>query len=107
LTGWRIDIRSEAQVARAELMKIAEPKPEIVSEEAEPVAIERDSLAPPVDEDAISIGGPSSASHNGFVEEEEPAGRHAEMELPEDRVYSEERGEEAPNLAVTEETGAP
>jgi len=56
-------------VARAELMKITEPKAESVIAETEPVSIERDSLAPPPDEDAISIGEPTLAAGNGLAEQ--------------------------------------
>jgi N utilization substance protein A len=110
LTGWRIDIRSEAQVARAELMKITEPKTESTNEEIEPVAIERDSLAPPLDEDAIAIGSPNAAGSNGYTDAEDEIpgeSRHAPMELSADRTHTENGSETIPNIAVTEETSAP
>jgi N utilization substance protein A len=64
LTGWRIDIRSEAQVARAALMAMTAPlgEEETEDEDEADVAIERDELAPPVAEDAIAIGAPSAGN---------------------------------------------
>jgi N utilization substance protein A len=60
LTGWRIDIRSEAQVNRAALMAVAAQlgKTELADEtdEGDAVAIERDETAPPQSEDAVAIG---------------------------------------------------
>ena len=64
LTGWRIDIRSEAQVARAALMAMTAPlgEEETEDEDDADVAIERDELAPPVAEDAIAIGAASAGN---------------------------------------------
>ncbi len=68
LTGWRIDIRSEAQVARAALMAMTaqlgedESEEETGDEDTGEVAIERDELAPPISEDAISIGAPAAGN---------------------------------------------
>jgi len=85
LTGWRIDIRSEAQVARAALMAVTtqlvgddeSDEEDESEEEAGAVAIERDDLSPPESEDAIAIGAPnagngvhSSAGNDETVEEE-------------------------------------
>jgi N utilization substance protein A len=96
LTGWRIDIRSEAQVARAALMALtAQPGSEDDEEEgatAEEVAIERDELAPPVSEDAIAIGAPSAG--NGHVTAAEP-----------ETTETEEAAESAPTAGAPEETG--
>jgi N utilization substance protein A len=68
LTGWRIDIRSEAQVARAALMAMTaqlggdEDDEEETETADDAMAIERDDLAPPVSEDAIAIGVPAASN---------------------------------------------
>ncbi len=66
LTGWRIDIRSEAQVNRAALMAITqhaeedddEQVDEGDSEDTSSLAIGQEELAPPLNDDIIAIGAP-------------------------------------------------
>ncbi len=114
LTGWRIDIRSEAQVARAALMALT-PQPgdeesdeESTDDEAADVtsivgvavdeelvggSIERDADAPPISEDAIAIGAPSSGNgHQPAVES--ATGGIAESEEHTKAAVGEESGVE-------------
>ena len=71
LTGWRIDIRSEAQVARAALMAMTSHLESSDEEEDETDgAIERDELAPPLNDDVIAIGSPSTGNGHHTIEDD-------------------------------------
>lgn len=80
LTGWRIDIRSEAQVARAALMAMTEHlTANGDDEENKPVTIGQDHQARDEDEDILI--GAAPAAQNGYQKVEveagaEEAGRH-------------------------------
>ncbi|HZT42514.1 MAG TPA: transcription termination factor NusA [Chthonomonadaceae bacterium] len=94
LTGWRIDIRSEAQVARAALMAMTEKGAEEPhGEDAEPVTIGEPHVPASEEEAPIVIGAPQAADSNGHL---------AEAETPEDDHDTRNPEEDA---ATTEETG--
>src|SRR5579871_3482928 len=59
LTGWRIDIRSEAQVARAALMSMTEQMDSAEEEESEPVTIGQLPAEASAGEEEIVIGSPT------------------------------------------------
>ena len=97
LTQWRIDIRSEAQVARAALMAMTEKgAEESHAEDTEPVTI-GEPLAvssESEEESTIVIGAPQAAVSNGHLAEAETS-----ADAHEPRASEEE-------AATTEETGA-
>jgi N utilization substance protein A len=78
LTGWRIDIRSEAQVARAALMAMTGPATEDTGAEDEaPLTIGGGGRAVESDDDGIVIGA-SPASGNGHSRSAETEGHEHE-----------------------------
>jgi len=97
LTGWRIDIRSEAQVARAALMAVTShlsDDDEDSDEETNNAAIERDELTPPVSEDGIAIGAASTGNgHQSLIGSAADEAQLGEETLP-DAVTPEETGVE-------------
>ena len=66
LTGWRIDIRSEAQVARATLMKMTEAD---TDEDEEPVTIGSKASSSDASEDKIVIGNVATDNTDNISEE--------------------------------------
>src|SRR5579871_848929 len=79
LTGWRIDIRSEAQVARAALMSMTDQMQEMEEEEeAGPVTIGDIPVATSQDEEDIVIGAPHEVRGNGHLPSEEEPGEEPE-----------------------------
>ncbi|HLK56739.1 MAG TPA: transcription termination factor NusA [Chthonomonadaceae bacterium] len=79
LTGWRIDIRSEAQVARAALMAMTDQMQEMEEEEeAGPVTIGDIPVATSQDEEDIVIGAPHEVRGNGHLPSEEEPGEEPE-----------------------------
>lgn len=67
LTGWRIDIRSEAQVARATLMKMTQSDED--DEEAVTIGAKSSDTNTDADDDKIVIGGASSDKEDNLSEE--------------------------------------
>lgn len=66
LTGWRIDIRSEAQVARAALMAMTEVMDRTEdADSAEPVTIGQGTAAPALPDEASIVIGTASNGHYG------------------------------------------
>jgi N utilization substance protein A len=101
LTGWRIDIRSEAQVARAALMAVTEQltAAEQADEESEPVTIGHRRPGPG-EEDTITIGG------NGHVPASEPEAEEAEEEGVFARGHEEEAATKDEAAVADEHTDA-
>ena len=74
LTGWRIDIRSEAQIARATMLSLVKESAEsAVDEDGGPVTIGQEAPRSE-DEETIVIGAPQAAGSNGHLATETPAG---------------------------------
>src|SRR5205823_249395 len=97
LTGWRIDIRSEAQVARAALLAMTDHLGE-EEEDDEPVTIGSTAslAATESKEDTIVIGAPPSAGGNGHAPSASPA--PAAAHAGEDHASNETEGDDDGDL---------
>ncbi|HZP82383.1 MAG TPA: transcription termination factor NusA [Chthonomonadaceae bacterium] len=107
LTGWRIDIRSEAQVARAALMavtnSIGDAEAESAGEEAETLTIGGAELRQTAGEEAAEeLVGAEETGANGHQPTEEGADEAA---IAADRSHSQEEPTPDVLTAETEETG--
>jgi N utilization substance protein A len=107
LTGWRIDIRSEAQVARAALMAVTEQMAatEHADEDSEPVTIGH-RLPGQGEEETITIGGPQAVGGNGHVPASEPEAEAVEEEAVSLRSHEEKAASEDAADVGTEHTDA-
>ena len=80
LTGWRIDIRSEAQVARATFMKMTENSDTAEdSDDDAPVTIGQGTATPKGDENAILIGTPVHAAGTNGGHTDTHDGTHTDV----------------------------
>jgi N utilization substance protein A len=107
LTGWRIDIRSEAQVARAALMAVTEQltSAERADEDSESVTIGH-RRSGQSEEETITIGGPQAGGGNGHVPASEPEAEEADEAAMSVRSHEEAAAAEDDADVATEHTDA-